>query len=216
MKSKPHGDEELSANRKISRRKFLRGAGVTTIGVAVAGGMLARTEVRTGTQRVANILGPGPFPIQLQINGKSSAATVDPGETLAETLRDRLHLTGTKISCDRGACGSCTVLIDGQPVCSCMTLAIDAVGHRVETIEGLMDGDQLHALQQSFIDHDGLQCGFCTSGMIMSCKALLDHHPRPSSDDVRQAVSGNLCRCGTYPKVIDAVLGAAQRLERKG
>jgi aerobic-type carbon monoxide dehydrogenase small subunit (CoxS/CutS family) len=121
-----------------------------------------------------------------------------------------LGLTGTKVACDRGACSACTVWLDGKPIVSCMFLAIDAAGHRVTTIEGLARGDDLHPVQAAFIAHDALQCGFCTPGMVMSCAALLDSVPAPTDAEVRAAISGHLCRCGTYPHVIAATLDAAR------
>src|SRR5205823_1155666 len=126
-------------------------------------------------------------------------------------LRTHLDMTGTKIVCDRGSCSACTVWLDGTPVCSCMTLALDAHGKEITTIEGLAQGDQLHRVQQQFIEHDAMQCGFCTPGMIMSCAALLAHNANPSLDDVKTATSGNLCRCGTYHNVFQATLAAAKQ-----
>jgi carbon-monoxide dehydrogenase small subunit/xanthine dehydrogenase YagT iron-sulfur-binding subunit len=130
--------------------------------------------------------------------------------TLAEVLRGPLGLTGTKIACNRGACSACTVWLNGAPVCACMMLAIDVGERRITTIEGLAQGDTLHPVQQAFIDHDALQCGFCTPGMVMSCAALLEHNAEPSVEDIRAAISGHICRCGTYPHVIAATLDAAK------
>jgi aerobic-type carbon monoxide dehydrogenase small subunit (CoxS/CutS family) len=135
--------------------------------------------------------------------------SVEPRTTLAEALRNELHLTGTKIVCDRGSCSACTVWLDGTPVNSCMTFALDAVGRKVTTIEGLGDPEELHPLQAAFVEHDATQCGYCTPGMVMSCAALLERTPSPTAADVQQAISGNLCRCGTYPKVVEAALAAA-------
>jgi aerobic-type carbon monoxide dehydrogenase small subunit (CoxS/CutS family) len=133
---------------------------------------------------------------------------------LVEAIRDYLHLTGTKIGCNRGACGACTVILDGKSVASCMTLALDAVGKPIETIEGLEKSkEKLHPLQEAFIEHDALQCGFCTSGMIMSAKHLLDKTRTPNSQEIKEAVSGNLCRCGTYPHVFNAVETAAKKMK---
>ena len=134
--------------------------------------------------------------------------------TLAEVLRGPLCLTGTKIACDRGSCSACTVWLDGAAVNSCMLLAIDVGDRKVTSIEGLAEGDSLHPVQAAFIEHDAVQCGFCTSGMVMSSAALLAHQPNPTAADVKAAISGHLCRCGTYPHVITATLAAAQM--RKG
>lgn len=154
--------------------------------------------------------GPDAIPITLQINGVAHTLAVEPRATLAEVLRGPLGLTGTKIACNRGACCACTVLLDGAPVCSCMMLAVDVSARRVTTIEGLARGDTLHPVQQAFIEHDALQCGFCTPGLVLSCAALLERTSEPNADDVRAAISGHYCRCGTYPHVVDATLAAAK------
>jgi len=148
--------------------------------------------------------------LTLRVNGEEHDLLVYPNKTLLEVLREDLSLTGAKESCGQGACGSCTVLLDGLPVRSCLLLAREAEGRQVTTIEGLADGETLHPVQQAFIDHDALQCGFCTPGMIMSCAALLERTPEPSAEDVRAAISGHYCRCGTYPHVIEATLDAAK------
>jgi len=151
-----------------------------------------------------------PIATTLQINGSAKTVQIEPRATLAEVLRDALGLTGTKIACNRGACSACTVLIEGMPVCSCMMLAVDVAGRPVTTIEGLAQDRRLHPVQQAFIDHDAVQCGYCTPGMVMSCVALLKHNPEPNADDVRAAISGHYCRCGTYPHVVAATLAAAK------
>ena len=155
-------------------------------------------------------VGPDAVPIAMQVNGVTRTLHAEPRMTLAEALRGPLGLTGTKIACNRGACSACTVWLDGDPVCACMILAIDVGERRVTTIEGLADGDTLHPVQQAFIDHDALQCGFCTPGMIMSCAALLERTADPNTSEVRAAISGHICRCGTYPHVIAATLDAAK------
>jgi aerobic-type carbon monoxide dehydrogenase small subunit (CoxS/CutS family) len=154
--------------------------------------------------------GPGPEPIVLRVNGLERSLEVEPRTTLAEALRDSLSLTGTKVACDRGACSACTVWLDGKTVCACMILAIDVGGRKVTTIEGLAQGDDLHPVQAAFIEHDALQCGFCTPGMVMSCAALLERDPRPTADDVNTAISGHICRCGAYPHIVEATLAAAK------
>ncbi|MEJ2379462.1 MAG: (2Fe-2S)-binding protein [Pseudolabrys sp.] len=155
-------------------------------------------------------VGPGPVPITLDVNGVPYAVSVTPATTLAEALRDALELTGTKFGCDRGACSACTVWLDGAPVASCMMLAIDVGTRKVTTIEGLAQGDDLHPVQSAFIAHDAMQCGFCTPGLVMSCAALLEKNPKATEEDVEAAISGHLCRCGTYPHVIAAALDAAR------
>jgi carbon-monoxide dehydrogenase small subunit/xanthine dehydrogenase YagT iron-sulfur-binding subunit len=147
------------------------------------------------------------------VNGAERAVQVEPQMTLAEVLRGPLDLTGTKIGCDRGACSACTVWIDGAPVLSCMTLALDVGEGKVVTIEGLVRREELHPVQSAFIAHDAIQCGFCTPGLVMSCAALLERNPNPSRDDVKAAIAGHLCRCGTIPHVLDAALDAAKAMK---
>ncbi len=160
----------------------------------------------------AATLGPEPVPLDLYVNDRPVSVEVDPATTLVEVLRDTLGLTGTKVGCDRGACSACSVWVDGEVIASCMTFALDVRGRKVTTIEGLAASGQLHPVQQAFIDHDALQCGFCTPGMVMSCAQLVDRNPACTLDDVKQAVSGHLCRCGTYPNVFKATLAAAATL----
>jgi carbon-monoxide dehydrogenase small subunit len=150
------------------------------------------------------------FDIRILVNGDWRTASVEPQATLLDLLRDEWHLTGTKRGCDEGDCGACTVLLDGKPVNSCLVLAVRANGRQVTTIEGLGDEDHLHPLQEAFIQHGALQCGFCGGGMLMSAKALLDANPSPTEADIRQALAGNLCRCTGYTKIVDAVLSASQ------
>ena len=155
-------------------------------------------------------IGPDAVLFTLRVNGAARTVNVPPHTTLAEVLRGPLDLTGTKIGCDRGACSACTVWLDGVPVASCMILAIDIGERSVTTIEGLANGDKLHPVQSAFIEHDAVQCGFCTPGMVMSSAALLARNPNPTLDDVKAAISGHLCRCGTYPHVFAATLAAAK------
>jgi xanthine dehydrogenase YagT iron-sulfur-binding subunit len=157
--------------------------------------------------------GPAAVPVTLIVNGIAHKLHIEPRMTLAEVLRGPLGLTGTKIACDRGACSACTVLLDGLPVCSCMMLAIEVGTRGVRTIEGVAQGDVLHPVQAAFIEQDALQCGFCTPGMIMSCVALLERTANPTPDEVKAAIGGHYCRCGTYPHVISATLAAA-RMQR--
>lgn len=194
---------------EVSRRGFLKGAGLTAAtSVLDTASALARDA--HDAARGSAAVGPAALPIKLHVNGQEHAVSVEPRYTLAETLRDQLNLTGTKVVCDRGSCSACTLWVDGAPQLACMTLAIDAVGHKITTIEGISHGEQLHPIQAAFVKHDALQCGFCTPGMVMSCAALLERNPNPNLADVKHAVSGNLCRCGTYPKVFAATLDVAQ------
>jgi len=149
--------------------------------------------------------------IQVAVNGESCACSVDPRKTLLDLLREDLEMTGTKKGCDNGECGACTVLLDGQPVNACLVLAVEADGKSVLTIEGLSEGTNLHPLQKAFIEHGAVQCGYCSPGMILSAKALLEENPNPTEGEVKKAIAGNLCRCGTYNKVVKAVLSVAQK-----
>ena len=151
--------------------------------------------------------------IKLRVNGESYEVEVEPKRLLVDVLRDNLGLTGTKKACDLGNCGSCTILMDGKPVLSCLTLAIEAQGKDILTVEGLAKNGQLHPLQHAFIDYGAIQCGFCTPGMLLSAKALLDENPRPTHAEIKEALSGNLCRCTGYVKIIEAVEAAAQEMK---
>jgi carbon-monoxide dehydrogenase small subunit len=147
--------------------------------------------------------------IQISVNGERYGLSVEPKKTLLDLLREDLELTGTKKGCNHGECGACTVLLNGQPVQACLVLAVEADEKEVLTIEGLADGSRLHPLQEAFIRHGAVQCGYCSPGMILTAKALLDENPRPSEMEVKKAIAGNLCRCGTYNKVVKAVLSVA-------
>ena len=197
---------------KLTRRTFIKSIGISSVGVAAVKGegMVGQLQ-KAGILQRDSIVGPGKSTVSFQVNGKNVSSQIEPRTMLAETLRDYLHLTGTKIGCNRGACGACTVILAGKAVLSCMTLALDAVGKPIETIEGLEKSkEKLHPLQEAFIEHDAMQCGFCTSGMIMSAKHLLDKKQIPTAEEIKEAVSGNLCRCGTYPHVFKAVETAAK------
>lgn len=194
----------------ISRRGFLKGAGITAAGTALLEGVqVFSREAVAATNSDVKELGPGAVPVTLLVNGKEHTIQIEPRTTLADALRVHMGLTGTKVICDRGSCSGCTVLLDKTPVNSCMTLAMDARGHHVTTIEGLPQNGEMHPLQAAFVKHDAMQCGFCTPGMVMSCAALLEKNPKPTEDEVRRATAGNLCRCGTYPRIFAATLEAA-------
>lgn len=151
--------------------------------------------------------------LKFKVNGQPYALLVKPKTLLADVLREELDLTGTKTGCQSGYCGVCTVILDGKPVKSCSILALQANGKEVLTIEGLADGDKLHPIQQAFIDYFAFQCGYCTPGMILSAKALLDWNPDPTEDEIREALRGNLCRCTGYVKVVEAVLAAKDKIK---
>jgi xanthine dehydrogenase YagT iron-sulfur-binding subunit len=203
-------DSPDSSKIRFSRRGFLKGAGVTAAtSVMETANALAR-DVRDAVHS-SRVAGPEALPVKLHINGHEHSVVIEPRDTLAQTLRDNVGLTGTKVVCDRGSCSACTVWIDKTPALACMTLSIDTPGRQITTIEGLSHGEQMHPVQAAFVKHDAMQCGFCTPGMVMSCAALLERNPSPSLSDVKHAVSGNLCRCGTYPKVFAATLDVAQQ-----
>jgi aerobic-type carbon monoxide dehydrogenase small subunit (CoxS/CutS family) len=193
------------SKRKISRRKFLEGTG-TMLAVATAA-----PKIQAQTPAAATPAETVPrTAIRLTVNGSERRIEVEDRWTLVELLRDHLGLTGTKIGCDRGECGACTVLLDGAPVYSCSNLAIWADGRSVQTVEGLARNGRLDPLQQAFIDHDAPQCGFCTSGQLMCAKGLLSRNPRPSETEVRAGMTGNLCRCSGYNHYVEAVLATAK------
>ena len=154
--------------------------------------------------------------IELTVNGEPYELAVEPWRTLLEVIREDIGLTGAKEACSTGECGNCMVILDGKPVNSCLVLAVDASGKEVLTIEGLAEGGKLHPIQKAFVDYGAIQCGFCTPGMILAAKALLDNNPEPTEPEVKEAISGNLCRCTGYVKIIEAILAASHSLaERK-
>ena len=158
-----------------------------------------------------DIRGPGKTPVRLLINGQSYNLEIEPRQTLLDVLRENLNLTGTKKGCDMGECGACTVVMDGRPVYSCLILAVECEGHEILTIEGLASGAGLDPVQKAFIDEDAFQCGFCTPGQIMSAYALLKNNPHPDEAEIRLAMSGNICRCGAYARILAAVNAAASK-----
>jgi len=164
--------------------------------------------------KAPQFVGPGAVDVAFEVNGGGVSVHVPPHRTLLDTLRETLGLTCAKRVCDEGTCGACTVLVDGEPVYSCMTLAIACAGRAVETVEGLSKENELHPVQAAFIEHDAFQCGFCTPGQIMSCVALLRRNTSPTGEDVLRAVSGNLCRCAAYPNIVAAALSAAKKARR--
>jgi xanthine dehydrogenase YagT iron-sulfur-binding subunit len=195
----------------VTRRGFIKGAGLGAAGATLLNAGIATAQATAEGARETGVAGPEAVPVTLVVNGVRRRIEIEPRTTLAEALRDPIGLTGTKVSCDRGSCSACTVWLDGVPVSSCMTLAIDVGERQVTTIEGLAREGKLHPVQEAFVEHDALQCGFCTPGMVMSCAALLERNPSPTLDDVKTATSGNLCRCGTYPNVFEATLAAAKK-----
>jgi len=184
----------------VSRRDFLKISSIAAATPMVIG----PTVVKVAGAEVP-VYGPGPVPVTLAINGKLHKAELEPRVTLLDALRDHFDLTGAKRVCDRGECGACTVLMDGRPVYACSILAVDAQNHKIETVESLTAGGNLHPIQQAFVDHDAQQCGFCTPGFVVAAKALVDRYPHPTPEQVTHELSGNFCRCGTYSGIRRAV-----------
>lgn len=208
----------MSDQVRLTRRGLFRGLGsATLLSGPLSGCKPTDTQATTTTpegpaapEGIAGV-GPGPAALQFTLNGEAKTLEVAPHVTLLAALREHVHATGTKVVCDRGACGACTVLVDGVARNSCMMLAHDVAGAQVTTVEGLGAHDKLSPLQQAFVRHDALQCGFCTSGMLMSCESLLRRkRSGVTREDVEAAIAGNLCRCGTYPNVVAAVLDVAK------
>ena len=200
--------EAKDKDEGVTRRTFLKVSGVPL----AAAPLLTPRLVRAAGAEVP-VHGPGKARFNLTVNGQPRPVEVEPRVTLLEALRQDLDVTGAKRVCDRGTCGACTVLMDGKTVYACSVLAIDAQGAKITTVEGLAAGG-LHPVQQAFIDHDGLQCGFCTPGFVVACKALLDKHPSPTREEMEAGLSGNFCRCGTYAGIREAVLAAGKGVRR--
>jgi len=198
--------QEEQSQSGVSRRDFLKISGISAAVPLVAG-----AEVVTADDKKVPVYGPGKLAMEFTINRKKYKADLAPRVTLLDALRDHFQLRGAKRVCDRGECGACTVLMDDRVVYSCMVLAIEAQAAQITTVESLACGNQLHPVQQAFVDHDASQCGFCTPGFVMACKAFLDKHPKPTTEDIRRGVSGNFCRCGTY----DGIKQALAQLARK-
>lgn len=192
----------------LTRRDFLRGAGVT-----VSGGLLMGVQAGKAAPAPSPVAGPGAVPVTLRVNGKVHNLMLEPRVTLLEAVRNELDLTGAKKVCDRATCGACTMLLDRKPVYACTVLAIEAQGHEVTTIEGLSGDDELHPVMAAFVEHDAQQCGFCTPGFVVACAAFLERNPNPTMEEVEKGLGGNLCRCGTYAGIRQAVLDAAKAMK---
>jgi xanthine dehydrogenase YagT iron-sulfur-binding subunit len=195
--------DNSTSGMQVSRRTFLK-----TVGVGAAATGLVASGPRPAE---AAVLGPDAAPLVLRVNGMAHTVTVEPRVTLLRALRNHLGLTGAKEVCERGACGGCTVLLDGEPVCACMMLAVDAVGHEITTVEGLGTPEKLSPVQAAFVECDAFQCGFCTPGFVVASTALLAKSPNPDLPEIKAGLSGNLCRCGTYSRIFEAVQKAAGR-----
>jgi xanthine dehydrogenase YagT iron-sulfur-binding subunit len=203
MARRPSRSDDESGTPAFSRRSFIKSAGVGAAATSVVG-------VAAGSQAAPAVLGPDAVTLTLKVNGAAQKVTVEPRVTLLDALRNHLDLTGAKQVCDRGGCGGCTVLLDGDAVKSCMMLAADADGHEVTTVEGLGTPEKMSALQRAFVEKDALQCGFCTPGFVVAGTAFLAKHRDPTLEEIKQGLSGNLCRCGTYGRIFEAVQAAAK------
>jgi len=202
------GEEKEGSALHDGRRRFLKQ------GSALAAIVLTPAAVVRAAENNLDEKGAGYFekvPLSMEVNGTAVSVDVEPRITLLDLLRERLHLTGTKKGCDLGQCGACTVLVDGRRVLSCLSLAIMQQGKKITTIEGLAKGDTLHPMQEAFIKHDGFQCGYCTPGQIMSAVACVREGHTGNAEEVRQYMSGNICRCGAYPNIVDAIMEAKEK-----
>jgi xanthine dehydrogenase YagT iron-sulfur-binding subunit len=210
----PETKDQSSANRRqgFSRRRFLQGVGVAGVGALIVDHPLARgAQTAPETNLADGKPHSGPVEIVLNINDQDRKVTVEPRTTLLNALRNNLEpaITGPKLVCDMGTCGACTVLLDGRAVYGCLVLAIDAIGRKITTVEGLGSADHLNAVQAAFVEKDALMCGFCTPGFVTSVCGLLRENPHATEQEVREACKGNFCRCGTYPRIFEAALAVA-------
>jgi xanthine dehydrogenase YagT iron-sulfur-binding subunit len=209
--------ESPDSSQGFSRRHFLRGGvgvGVGSVAASLGNGLLPEEGLAGQglADGVATPIGPGDVKITLNINGQPKDVTIEPRTTLLDALRNRLDVTGAKKVCDRATCGACTVLKDGKPIYACTALAIDVVGSQITTIEGLGTPDNMSPVQAAFVHNDGQQCGFCTPGFVVACTAMLRANPNPTPEQVRLGLGGNLCRCGTYNGIKDAIVEAGPKM----
>ena len=195
--------DENSERFSVSRRDFLKSAGVGSLAATVAGAAELDAQAPGAT-----VVGPGEVPVQLMVNGKRVDLKIEPRVTLLDALRMRADITGNKRGCDRGVCGACTMIVDGRTVYSCSTLAIEVQGKQIRTVDGLATGDKLHPVQQAFCDTDGLMCGFCTPGFVVATVALLEKRPNATVEQIKHGLDGNICRCGTFVRILEAAVKA--------
>lgn len=213
----PHSRREIMENKqqtkknRVTRRDFIKGFGGSAVGAAIVPKLLAQETASLQTEK-------GKIPlyskkrITITVNGTKHTLEAEPRETLLDVIRERLNLTGTKRVCNQGECGGCTVILNGKPIYSCLYLAVRADGAKITTVEGLADGDNLHPVQQAFIDTDAYQCGFCTPGFIVTSAEFLQNNSNPNPDEIKKALSGNLCRCGNYVHIFEAVAEASKKM----
>jgi aerobic-type carbon monoxide dehydrogenase small subunit (CoxS/CutS family) len=209
MARRPPPPDEGHEQPSFSRRSFLKSAGVSAAATTIVG-------AGERTEAAPSILGPDAVTLSLKVNGAPHSVSVEPRVTLLDALRNELDLTGAKPVCERGACGACTVLVDGAPVVSCLMLAADAEGHDITTVEGIGSPERMSPLQAAFVEKDAMQCGFCTPGFVVAGTALLAKHPHPTLDEIQAGLAGNLCRCGTYGRIFEAVQAAALKTPSQG
>ena len=202
-------DKDKQPKAAVSRRGFLGGAGVG--GGILTTGLLDQQTAEA--QTAPKVMGPQEVPITLNINGKPTKVSVEPRVTLLDALRNKLDITGAKRVCDRGTCGACTIMVNGKIIYGCTMLAVDAAGKNIQTIEGLGGPGKLHPVSAAFVKHDAQQCGYCTPGFVMAAKAFLEKTPNPTLQDVEKGLGGNICRCGTYVGMKEAVLEAARSMK---
>jgi xanthine dehydrogenase YagT iron-sulfur-binding subunit len=199
----------------LSRRDFLRSSGAAATAVALAEASPASAE-EAPARIAANAIGPQPVELRLDVNDAAMTTTIEPRVTLLDALRNYLDVTGCKRVCDRGTCGACTVMMDGKPVYSCTMLAVEAEGKKIKTSESLIDGGKLDAVPAAFAKHDAQQCGFCTPGFVVAMRAAFDKNPNATPAEIEEALSGNICRCGTYQQMRDAIASLCKNNSRKG
>jgi len=199
-------EEPMEDRSGVSRRDFLK---ISTIAAAVP--VVSGPKIVLAAGEQVPVHGPGKVPMTFNVNGKTYKASLEPRVTLLDALRDSLDITGAKRVCDKAECGACTVLLDDKPVYACSMLAIEGQGKKITTVEALMENGKLHPIQQAFVDNDASQCGFCTPGFVVACKAMLDKHPNPTPDNLLHELSGNICRCGTYAGIRGAIAQAARK-----
>ena len=213
FESEADGVNELSIfDHPETRRKFIKQVAGTSVAIAIGPNLLTSTSVGQPVSTGASAAANDSVKVNLNINGKSYALNVDPRVTLLDALRERLHLTGSKKGCDHGQCGACTVLVNGRRINSCLTLAVVHEGDEITTIEGLANGDELHPMQAAFIEQDGFQCGYCTPGQICSAVACVKEGHANNDDEIREWMSGNICRCGAYPNILAAIKEAKTKV----
>ena len=197
--------------KEISRRKFIKNLSGGVVGASVA---IQSLSAKPKNESSPPSKSETAVELLFIVNKKPVTLMIEPESTLAEVLRDELKLTGTKVVCNHGECGACTVLLNGKAVYSCHILALDAQGMQITTIEGLMDGEKLHPVQEAFVEHDGLQCGFCTPGQIMAAQAIIQKNPKPGRQEIIDGMSGNLCRCAAYPNILKSAIAAAEQMNQ--